>query len=487
MGTLIFRSICVLILGLALLSPLSANNLQITNVEWDASTNKLTIEVSWDNGWKFGTDFQDGAWIFIKYAPNGGPQWLHANITSLTFGPDAGNLTPITQPDNIGVLVATGFEGSGTSSGAFTATLNSLIGAFHDFKVFAIEMVKIPEGSFYLGGPGIDLSDKLHRGDDTEEPYHVTDDGVHTYGATSNDFGTTDASGYMASIPAAYPAGYEGFWCMKYKVSQEQYVEFLNTLPYGQQNNRTETDLDNLDMTNFYVMTSTDSVSSVTRNGVSTDANVPNNGAPRVFYCDMNENGIGNQLVDGQNVTMNYVSWEDVMAYLDWAGLRPMTDWEYEKICRGPLPAVEDEFAWGTSGETKMYSTDILNSGSPIESHSLVGSNGPMVEYPARVGMTATDTSGRLTAGASYYGVMGLSDYCAEIVVAAEDTDDGLQFTGAFGDGVLSTSGDANQSNWPTQTADCNMRGGRDPVADLNGGAGNPASRGPLHGIRGVR
>ena len=30
-----------------------------------------------------------------------------------------------------------------------------------------------------------------------------------------------------------------------------------------------------------------------------------------------------------------HISWSDMSAYLDWSGLRPMTELEYEKACRG--------------------------------------------------------------------------------------------------------------------------------------------------------
>src|SRR5205814_1580703 len=49
----------------------------------------------------------------------------------------------------------------------------------------------------------------------------------------------------------------------------------------------------------------------------------------------------------------NYLQWEDETAYLDWAALRPLTELEYEKVCRGTNPPVGFEGAWGTSYGTK--------------------------------------------------------------------------------------------------------------------------------------
>ena len=44
-----------------------------------------------------------------------------------------------------------------------------------------------------------------------------------------------------------------------------------------------------------------------------------------------------------------YMCWADCATYADWAGLRPMTELEFEKACRGPLKPVPDEYAWGTA------------------------------------------------------------------------------------------------------------------------------------------
>jgi formylglycine-generating enzyme required for sulfatase activity len=48
-------------------------------------------------------------------------------------------------------------------------------------------------------------------------------------------------------------------------------------------------------------------------------------------------------------VACNFLSWGDGTSYAAWAGLRPMSELEYEKACRGPLKPVPNEFAWGTA------------------------------------------------------------------------------------------------------------------------------------------
>ncbi|MCS7153885.1 MAG: hypothetical protein NZ989_08070, partial [Bacteroidia bacterium] len=42
---------------------------------------------------------------------------------------------------------------------------------------------------------------------------------------------------------------------------------------------------------------------------------------------------------------MGNLSYTDLLSYLDWAGLSPMTEFEYEKACRGPNIPIAGEYA----------------------------------------------------------------------------------------------------------------------------------------------
>jgi hypothetical protein len=108
----------------------------------------------------------------------------------------------------------------------------------------------------------------------------------------------------------------------------------------------------------------------------------------------------------------NYLSWEDLCAYLDWAGLRPMTELEYEKACRGPY-ITDNEYAWGSSEYTEAQT--ITNAGPVNEgvqesgyglANFLEGGSAP--GGPLRGGFAAGSNTNRKESGASYWGIMEL-------------------------------------------------------------------------------
>ncbi|MCF6171229.1 MAG: hypothetical protein L3J66_09655 [Bacteroidales bacterium] len=472
------KKIITAVLCLVIASTVFSNNLQITSVSWDPALSQVSFDISWENSWRDSTDdFHDAVWVFVKYAPNGGPAWKHANISAVTI---PAPLMATVPSDQKGAFVRRSAMGYGTVT-ATTLTfdvLNTDLGPFPDFKVFGIEMVNIPGGAYYLGGSVTSASDyHFHRGDDVNEGFYVNTSGILPYGSTSGTWATTSSFGYTTDIPAAYPNGFDQFYAMKYPVTQEQYVEFLNTLTFEQQNTRTESDLNALTVSTQYVMSGIDTVYPFYRNGIKADYTITP-GFPVTFFCDLNENGVPNEIDDGQNLVCNFVNYDDWLAYADWSALRPLTMLEHEKMCRGPLNPVLDERAWGIAGTTAEYSYSTLtNPGEPSESHPAVGSPGLFFYFICRVGIAATSSSTRLTASAGYYGNLHLSAYTADFFVAAEAANYGLGFTGVPGDGVLTTSGDYLNADWST-IGGGNVRKGRNaPIVEISNGTGAPQSR----------
>ena len=83
---------------------------------------------------------------------------------------------------------------------------------------------------------------------------------------------------------------------MKYEISQEQYVDFLNTLTRIQQNTRTQTDISETSITYIYVMCYQAIMND--RNSIRCDETLPAS-EPITFYCDYYGDGIGNEENDG--------------------------------------------------------------------------------------------------------------------------------------------------------------------------------------------
>jgi formylglycine-generating enzyme required for sulfatase activity len=481
----------VALLGLAFVTlsvPSHANNItvsapQLVNNNSIEGYVNVRFNLSWENSWRTSSPPSnwDAAWIFIKYKDASGV-WHHACLGSETdhvpgIGTSAslvnGLLTPGAPYDaannwGVGVFVYRSGDGSGAFSSdgvelRWNYSQNSITyGEITTVKVCAIEMVWIPEGAFYVGSGG---TETVHFKDgNTNNPFLVSSEDALNMSSTIGHLWATSAI-ETATLPLAFPKGYSGFYMMKDLVSQGQYVDFLNCLTRVQQNNRTAADLSAgiTYVAHRYVMA--DSVNSSIRQFICCDS-VIDGYSPITFYCDANGNGIGNEDDDGQWVACNFLSWSDQAAYLDWCGLRPMTELEYEKAGRGTAMPVPNEFAWGTTSSTPIWG-NLSNAGMIDETgpgnvvsfdYDLYNVGNTSVWGPARVGITATPGNTRTESGAGYYGVLDLTGNLGNRVISVSIAP-GRAFTGVLGNGTLSPGGNADVENWPTVEGFC-YRGG---------------------------
>jgi len=170
--------------------------------------------------------------------------------------------------------------------------------------------------------------------------------------------------GASVDLPATFPFGYNGFYTMKYEVSQEEYCSFLNTLTYDQQVTRMAAAPNSAIGT---LAVSTSSIPANCRNWIKIKKQGVVSNIPAVVGCDMNNNGTFDEADDGKDVACNWLSWADLMAYLDWAALRPMTEFEFEKICRGPNTPVANEYPCGTTNILSATAASIAYPGAANE------------------------------------------------------------------------------------------------------------------------
>jgi len=142
-------------------------------------------------------------------------------------------------------------------------------------------------------------------------------------------------------------------------------------------------------------------------------------------------------------------------AYLTWAGLRPYTELEFEKACRGIQISLAGEYAWGNNNiASSPYTRVNVNTSSESVSNpsgvpfgnALYSSthNGNGI---VRNGLFATATSNRITSGASFYGIMEMSGNLFECVFLASNAS---PYTGTHGNGFLNANGYSTVGgNWP--------------------------------------
>ncbi len=402
---------------------LMGNNVQIDNVTL-TNDSTLAFSISWENSWRVSVapNNHDAVWLFLKRRDCASGQWSHVELSSVVSshtvaaplevyidGRDASGTK--------GLFLRRSADGTGNiNSTVVSLRMTALPIGEYDFRVFGIEMVQIPQGGFQLGDGNVSVG-ALRKGN-SSDPYVVTSEGAITATTSAAGIYTSSSTYRPTSMPANYPKGFAEVYCMKHEISQAQYVDFVNLLTSDQATNRQ--------------ITGTANRLNITGTWPVLVANAPHR-------------------------PMNYLGWSDFLAYLDWSALRPMTELEYEKICRGPVTPVAGEYAWGSNIITDANT--LINDGTPNEqSSNPITAGGGIANYnnnnilgPIRCGFAAKAATSRLTAGSSYYGVMDMSGNLWEATISNRGAA-AVAFTGLVGDGTITVSptpGYANVTSWP--------------------------------------
>lgn len=452
------RKFTVLLFTLLIAGYSYANNLQFGAITRLDDTH-LQFTIQWDNSWKVtgGPGNWDAVWVFLKYqdcATNYLP-WQHVGLstTSGDHTVTGGILQVDATADGKGVFIHRAAAGSGNIASATVTLKLTITDNSYNYQLNGIEMVYIPQGQFYVGdgnrGGGAQYG---FTGNSALAPLLI-DNAVQTAGLTAAQYLSTITWGSSTPLPSTYPMGYNAFYSMKYEISQEAYTAFLNTLTYDQQLVRF-TNAPN-SATGIFALAFLPNPQNC-RNGIriKTPGQVSN--VPAVVGCDLNLNGIFDETDDGQNIACNWLSWADLMAFLDWAALRPMTEFEYEKTCRGTATPIINEYAWASTTFLAANSGAIVYPGAANEVSITSGAG--LCAYgagtnsnrgPLRCGFAASATSTRTVAGATFYGVMDMSGNVAEQCIGGYNGYNYSTFTTTNGDGDLTVAGGANTLNWP--------------------------------------
>jgi formylglycine-generating enzyme required for sulfatase activity len=458
---------------------LNANNIVVSNVSKSSINTAqdyavISFDISWENSWRDAANY-DAAWVFIKFRAQGSTAaWSHATIHVDGHTAPAGSV--VNAPaDGRGIFIFRAADGSGT------VTYNNVQlrwdygidgladNAPVDISISAIEMVYVPQGSFQLGdGAVADLHGQFEDGV-SGNPFTIGSENAITLGGGSpGSLGNNNRTGMAnnglfsipvvsiddfddvtsQNLPAAFPKGFNAFYCMKYELTQAQYVDFLNKLSAIQFATR-------YDPFNY-----TGNHGGFTATRYNITGTHPN------------------MTTSTPDLPAIYVEWYDAAAYADWCALRPMTELEFEKACRGPVAAVAGEYAWGTAAINATSYFTINNMGQANEAigvnYNTTAGNawyGDTRGFDAivRVGIFAAHPSnnGRITAGATYWGIMEMSGHCWERCVTVGRPESRI-FQGTHGDGVLTADGNASNTDWPGFTVGtgvntavgCGYRGG---------------------------
>jgi formylglycine-generating enzyme required for sulfatase activity len=435
--------------------PAAANNLSIKGIMPASLANAnsggilIYFQLSWENSWKDATNY-DAAWVFLKYSTDAGSTWYHA-----TLGPTSYCGTSLGSCSAPGDRKGAFFYRSANATGTFTATNNTtyliwdylsdgvtaeaLASKNFRVQIIGIEMVYVPTANFYLGDGdgGANYSYCSLGNSSTQLPQQITTSAstVVQIDCGSPEVITIDGDGGVSSDAGdsntGYPTGYSAFYLMKYEITEGLWVTFFNTLTAAQKANR-------------------DITSSSGKGSDST-----------VYRNTISWTGTGDATTTRPNRAMGYLNWPDLCAIADWAGLRPITELEYEKACRGPTAAVTYEYAWGSatattglaiSGTENGTETITTASANYASRWTTAYTGGDAGTGPVRAGIFATGSSTRVLAGAGYYGNMELSGNVYEMVVSVL-TSAGRAFDGTSGDGILTTvsgsEGNATNTDWP--------------------------------------
>lgn len=430
-----------------------SKKVEVLKVENGVAT--LRVDISWTNSWRDEYN-NDAVWLFFKYRTIR-TDWEHLNLAeNMTVGKGYTAYPGKTANEITGCFIYRDTVGFGNASvrlevdWQYPSWLTKEMLTSGEVMLLAqgVEMVLVPFGNYALGD-GVSANSFCAPGSDT--PLTVTSEFALTVSVPASSSG-----GGAISLNGSFPKGYNGFYCMKYELSQSQYVCFVNCLSSMEQIKLLGGSIQNLAKGSFLFG---DGSSASFRNTVIVKEPMSENRA--MVLASENET-----VAATCPVACNYLSPLDLLGYASWSGLRPMSELEYEKICRrsAPLIPVPGCYAWGN--DTYQPLSGLVEVGTdkerPLSGNVNGGDGGAGVAGgPVRCGAFSNIGRDKESSGSSFSGVMELSGNVRELVVNV----DAIDFKG-----VQHGNGTFDPEYW-TGVTDINVFGTR------GGGFSSPASR----------
>ena len=298
---------------------LTVDEVQIHLADRDTSANTvpLTFKVVWDNSWREGQSW-DAAWVYAKFERQPG---VWSDVRFNTGGSVAtGSTTSVISPSVLkggyanGLVVYRSENGRGPielsvqTIWTYGASYFDLPETGAEIRAMGVELVHIPAGPFDVG----DFSS------DKRQPNSFRAENGQAFGIVSEEeimvgqpgglfYDVPDGEEYAGGdqrgpIPASFPKGTESFYIMKFPLTQGQYADFLTFLPARARASR--------DITAYPTYSD--------KGGT--------------IYCQ------DGSCTAGESArAANFLSWADGVGWASWVGLRPMTEFEYEKAAEGTV------------------------------------------------------------------------------------------------------------------------------------------------------
>jgi len=395
----------------------------VTVIPRDAKTAVIQFDIAWNGSWRHDVN-HDAIWVFFKFRTGSDPLkgWRHVrlaadkvlNPTGYSQAPAgaklalqgwnaaysaAGDTTfdflvPREEKDGFtGVFVRRADHGWGTASGGKLTVLWDLTACPDvkkdtkvQVKVHGLHMMYMAEGPFFVGSGGSETygfynyqrekrkaveKERIVNANATMvimdvdnidqefPPYRITNSAAIPTGAKPGRLwarGAEPPDG--GEIPATFPNGYKAFYATQYPLTPMMYANFLDLLTPELADERYHPE------------------GFPCHGGISRTRT--GEGLAYTYR------GFGGR----KSKALWYMCWADCAAFADWAGLRPMSELEYEKCLRGPrIPEPEEcgNSFWGGSFGGVRYNAH------PREMNVTVGDTNGLVFKGAHGSGTATN------------------------------------------------------------------------------------------------